>query len=229
MNAPTTIEELTQGIQLTALVKRTLHEIGPATTSAISDHLGLHKDDRDSVSKAIYALRKNNEVTRCPGDERPANWQVNTKKNKQTLTSDHQPASVKNAAKPPPKTNAATTKPAKAPAGKPTPAATKAATKPQANVTDIHQPSTSKPTNPDQRTASTILTDIKQRLDQLDHLMATPPQHISDREEKTRLLEILAGQMNDDIGAKLLEISRDLLTADGRIPPLYTNTTDTAA
>ena len=230
---PTTIEELTQDIPIHALVKRTLHELKRATRTDIADHLGLHKDDRNHISKALNYLDRNREIKRIPGDDRPAYWEVATKGTHQAPTSNHQPASTKDAAKRPPKPTTTTSKPVKARASKPTPTATKAATKRPDTVTDIHQPSTSKPTNPDHRTArdflieikaGAILSDIKQRLDQLDHLMATPPQHIREREEKSRLLEILAGQMNDEIGAKLLEINRDLLTADGRIPPPYTDT-----
>lgn len=46
----------------------------------------------------------------------------------------------------------------------------------------------------------------------------TPSRAIRSRQQKSDLLERLAGQMNDEISALLLEINRDLLTADGSIP-----------
>lgn len=210
--AITTIEELTADIPLTNLVKRTLHEIAPADRNQIANHLGLHKDDRDHISKAINALNRNGEVRRANGDASPAKWITIGHKKHQAPNVGHAPPSAQSTSqrKTPTQPTATTTE--KNPAS----------TRSSATVTNVAA------SNPNSKPAAPTdhETTIHQQLTELEQRLNHPPQTIRNRPLKSAALERLAGMFNNEIADLLLEINRDLHTADGSIPAAsYTGAT----
>ena len=201
-------------IPLTVIVKRSLHEIGPADRNQIAGHVGLHPDDLNRISKALGALDKRGEIERLPGTATPTKWQTKSKKNRPAQMSNKAPPTAKDAASKRLKKQPATTK-------QQPPAAAAQAT--PDNLDQDHGfapvPITSIAPKPPNFAALAI---IRSHLDELETQLQRR-QPIRARQTKSALLERLSCMMSDDIAKLLLEINRDLLTADGSIPASDTN------